>query len=317
MPDFIYLDERKYMRSALFVLLLLGLTVGVIIGQTAKPVDTTNTFHAVFLEKSTAEAYTQHFTSWKQKPLYSATLLAGETPLSLEFVWSIDSLGKDWFWLIQNYGTNGYSTLLVMLEKTTEYQLKGTRNFQLFENNYDDYQMEFVVLLDSKMLLFRWNSPEKSSTTAEAIPVFKSNPIKVGKPMPEVSINTLSGFPYRLRYQNDSITVINSWNTYCQPCVLEMPELNKHEKKYSGRKIKFISVAWNKESEVKEFLKQNPFRYQHTLFNDSTFSILGGTFPRNVIIDAKGIVVYDHIGYDSLSTQTFGMKINNLLKAKE
>jgi thiol-disulfide isomerase/thioredoxin len=46
-----------------------------------------------------------------------------------------------------------------------------------------------------------------------------------------------------LREENDSITVLNFWATWCKPCVAEIPHFEKVRKEYQGKPIRFIYIS--------------------------------------------------------------------------
>jgi thiol-disulfide isomerase/thioredoxin len=46
-----------------------------------------------------------------------------------------------------------------------------------------------------------------------------------------------------LRQENDSITVLNFWATWCKPCVAEIPHFEKVRKEFEGRPILFIYIS--------------------------------------------------------------------------
>ena len=41
----------------------------------------------------------------------------------------------------------------------------------------------------------------------------------------------------------DTLYIINFWATWCAPCVQELPEFNKLQKKYEGRPVKILLVS--------------------------------------------------------------------------
>jgi hypothetical protein len=47
---------------------------------------------------------------------------------------------------------------------------------------------------------------------------------------------------------------------------------------------------------VIEFLQDHPFAYTQGLYNESTKAIFEGVFPRDVIVNAEGRIVYDKVG---------------------
>jgi thiol-disulfide isomerase/thioredoxin len=69
------------------------------------------------------------------------------------------------------------------------------------------------------------------------------------------------------KINNNKLTVIDFWATWCGPCIEAFPHLEKVQKKY-GEKINIIAISDEKISVVRNFLKKRP--YSLTFYNDTT-----------------------------------------------
>jgi peroxiredoxin len=110
---------------------------------------------------------------------------------------------------------------------------------------------------------------------------------------PDFSTKTIAGDSISLRKLRGKVVVINFWFEGCQPCITEMPALNKLAKEFSASEVVFIAWSRDNANSVREFLKENAFKYQH-LANASSFvkkyGLALGGWPVNIIIDKKGVV---------------------------
>lgn len=102
----------------------------------------------------------------------------------------------------------------------------------------------------------------------------------------KIDLNTLKG----------KVVVLNFWFTSCQPCVIEMPDLNALAKKYKG-KATFISITFDSKEKVTSFLTNHTFNYTHiaaneTIIND--YKVIG--FPTHILIDQNGEIVLRKVG---------------------
>ena len=60
-----------------------------------------------------------------------------------------------------------------------------------------------------------------------------------------------------LKQENDSITVLNFWATWCKPCVAELPHFEKVRKEFQGKPIRFLYISLDFEEEKEKRL--DPF----------------------------------------------------------
>ncbi|MDP2237440.1 MAG: TlpA disulfide reductase family protein [Bacteroidales bacterium] len=74
-----------------------------------------------------------------------------------------------------------------------------------------------------------------------------------------------------LKKQNDTTYVINFWATWCAPCVKELPDFEKINKKYESQKFKMLLVSLDflrdKEKRLIPFLEKNQLRAEVTLLH--------------------------------------------------
>ncbi|MGH2644594.1 MAG: TlpA family protein disulfide reductase, partial [Chitinophagaceae bacterium] len=114
-----------------------------------------------------------------------------------------------------------------------------------------------------------------------------------GKPLPDFNFVGLNGKVYNNVTCNNKVIVINTWFINCHACRVEMPALNQLVKMYKERQgIVFISLAWDNESRLKTFLKENIFKYAVVPDMQSyIMDTLGlDIFPTHIIINKTGKV---------------------------
>lgn len=74
-----------------------------------------------------------------------------------------------------------------------------------------------------------------------------SNPGITEKNIKVLDANTLSEI---INNRNDKILFINVWATWCVPCVEEFPDLVKLYKNYKNKKVQFLSLSVDLETDV-------------------------------------------------------------------
>jgi thiol-disulfide isomerase/thioredoxin len=193
------------------------------------------------------------------------------------------------------------------LKESSGSTFKGSSGlFELFNDSYDEYQLELIVDLGHSLLSYRWVGSPVSSHLRGKIPIARPTRIKIGKPLPTLSVTSLERKLQDISRFRDRVVVMNWWATSCPPCIEEIPELNKLVDEYAGRGVIFVAVAWNNEQEINDFLKTHRFNYSHFLFNKAAQSIFGASFPRNVVVGRNGIVAYDFRGVDGAIAAALG-----------
>lgn len=124
-----------------------------------------------------------------------------------------------------------------------------------------------------------------------------------GKPSPEFNnyVNYAGGTT-SLKDFRGSYVYIDVWATWCVPCIYEIPFLEKIEKEYHGKNIKFVSISIDSEKDTqkwRDMIKAKSMSGIQILADkdyDSQFIkdyfIYG--IPRFILIDPQGNVVnYD------------------------
>lgn len=71
---------------------------------------------------------------------------------------------------------------------------------------------------------------------------------------------------------NDTLYVINYWATWCKPCVEELPDFLKLDKKMNGQKFKMILVSLDFPSHIKSkvipFINKNNVKPEVIILDD-------------------------------------------------
>jgi thiol-disulfide isomerase/thioredoxin len=126
---------------------------------------------------------------------------------------------------------------------------------------------------------------------------------KVGEQVPEFSITKSDG------------SVINFFATWCGPCGIELPEVEKEI--YNKFKDKnFVLLVIGRNHTYPELEKFNTFSFP--MYSDPNRQIFDmfakQSIPRNYLIDKDGKIVLATVGYVEEEFKQFPKKIEQLLK---
>ena len=126
---------------------------------------------------------------------------------------------------------------------------------------------------------------------------------RTGQKMPDFTVTSLDGMRLRMSELKGRVVLINFWATWCPPCRVEMPRLEKEVwRKYKSAED-FVMVAIAREQtaeEIAEFGKEygysfpmapDPHREVYRLFGN-------GGIPRSYVVGRNGKILYQSIGYD-------------------
>ena len=112
------------------------------------------------------------------------------------------------------------------------------------------------------------------------------------------------------------IVVINFWGTWCNPCMMELPDFDRIASEYAEDVVVLAIHSVNGKSNAPEYINGN-FQNSEIIFAydvplsggvDMYFNLLGGksSYPRTMILDENGIITFTHDGmmsYDQLKAQ--------------
>jgi len=138
----------------------------------------------------------------------------------------------------------------------------------------------------------------------------------VGEPAPEVSLRSEGNDAVELSSLKGKVVVLDFWATWCQPCVIELPLVDKVTDARSDKGVVFYAVnTGESEKVVKKFLKEKKFDVPLVLDDDGAISSAYGVnaLPHLVIIDAEGTVRHVHLGSGPGMEQRLATEIDALL----
>jgi peroxiredoxin len=129
-------------------------------------------------------------------------------------------------------------------------------------------------------------------------------PMLVDFPAPSISLVDLSMSEVELEDYLGNVVLVNTWATWCPPCIAEMPDLQAYYEEYQDEGFTLVGVNIGEtHDEVIEFALKNQLTFPLWLDPDeeSLHALNTISLPYSVVIDRGGTVRYAWSGATCIS----------------
>lgn len=125
-----------------------------------------------------------------------------------------------------------------------------------------------------------------------------------GKPATDFSLRDINNTTHTLSQYKGSVVLLNFWATWCGPCQVEMPHLQKMHAELAAKGLVVLGISADdarSSSMVKPLVKNKGLTY--TVLLDPQTSVVSQynpskTLPMNVLVDRQGNVANVFSGYN-------------------
>ena len=131
-----------------------------------------------------------------------------------------------------------------------------------------------------------------------------AGPTLAGEAAPDFSLRDINGKEVSLSSHKGKVVLVNFWATWCGPCKLEMPHLDKMDRELESKGFEVISISTDDAraaSKVKPLVKRGGYGFTVLLDKDTTVVSQynpAKTLPYNVLIDRAGNIHKVYQGYN-------------------
>src|SRR5688572_27978714 len=112
-----------------------------------------------------------------------------------------------------------------------------------------------------------------------------------GKAAPDFKLTSLDGKPVSMADLKDSVVVLDFWATWCGPCRMSLPELQKVHEAGKGDGLRVFAVNLREdEDDVKDFVKETKLSVPVLMDTDGKVAekYLVQPIPQTVVIGKDG-----------------------------
>ena len=143
----------------------------------------------------------------------------------------------------------------------------------------------------------------------------------VGDNAPDFTLRNLKGKQVSLSSLKGKVVLINFWATWCQPCLAEMPHIDKYYKELKSKGFEVLSISTDdarNASKVKPLVKSRGFTFPVLLDKQTKVVKLynpNKTLPYNVLIDRNGKIAWTKASYSAGEEVHIKKKIIEVLES--
>jgi len=142
-------------------------------------------------------------------------------------------------------------------------------------------------------------------------------PVDHPGPAPRFSSMTPEGKKMGIDDLKGKLVVLNFWATWCPPCRLEMPSMEKLYQEFKGEGLEVVAINFmEKEKPIKSFLKENGFTFPVLLDKKGEIARNYGVhgLPVTYLIARNGNLIARSMGYKDWYKPEIRQLIGTLLK---
>lgn len=156
---------------------------------------------------------------------------------------------------------------------------------------------------------------EEAPPEAPAEPEAPAPAPEVGHPAPDISFVSLDGERHRLSDFAGKPVFLNLFATWCPPCRMEMPSMQKLYEQVAPKGLVMLAVSAEDTDVVAEFVKREGYTFTVGVDPDrsvmSTYRVRA--IPATYLIDRHGTIVYKHVGYADWTSGETARQVMTLL----
>jgi thiol-disulfide isomerase/thioredoxin/outer membrane lipoprotein-sorting protein len=141
--------------------------------------------------------------------------------------------------------------------------------------------------------------------------------LAVGSEAPDWTLKTPSGKSVTLSKLRGKVVVLDFWATWCGPCILSMPGVQKLHEKFKGKPVEVFGVdTWESEkADPVAFMKKKGVTYRVLLKGDAVAQAYGiKGIPTFYVIGPDGKVLHASSGYNPKNEEKLTKLIEDALK---
>ena len=135
----------------------------------------------------------------------------------------------------------------------------------------------------------------------------------VGAPVSEWAMTTVDGTPVEIGNFDERVLFVNRWATWCGPCIIEMPEIERLTKRMQGHDVAFLIVSKEPQETVAPFVEEKGWDVPVYLSSELPPQLNTKALPTTYILDANREVAFKYLGIAGWNDDTTVEFIESLI----
>jgi cytochrome c biogenesis protein CcmG/thiol:disulfide interchange protein DsbE len=162
----------------------------------------------------------------------------------------------------------------------------------------------YVILIFSTIMLSNCTRPPSESGAG----------IEIGSRAPNFKLFDLSGKEVSLNQYKGKIVLLDFWATWCGPCRMTMPLLERLQKEYSDVMVQMAINLQEPKDVVRDYVLAQGIHALVLLDESGSVGEAYGAdaIPRQVVIDKEGVVRYIQTGFSARMSSQLRAEIQKL-----
>jgi len=142
-------------------------------------------------------------------------------------------------------------------------------------------------------------TPPASATVVDQLEKVVNPESMVGEQAPDVTFTGLDGKTVRLSDFKGKVVFLDIWATWCGPCKIEMPHLQKlHEELSPGGEVVFLAASSEAKATIKAFIEKAGYTFKVVMISqeDAAIRYKASNIPAGFVIDRDGVIRAHMVG---------------------
>lgn len=162
-------------------------------------------------------------------------------------------------------------------------------------------------------------APSATTDQARGASVAQRGGVKAGEEAPDFQLRDMNGQLVALSNLRGKVVLINFWATWCGPCRVEMPAMERLYRAYPRKDFEILAVSTDAQGAAVTRPFQQENRLTFPILHDSDFRV-GLTYgarslPMTFMVDRRGIVRQQIFGARDWSAPEAHQLIDALIKS--